>query len=80
MTAREALHALVDSLPEGLVESATQTLMELQDDPWAWALKNAPFDDEEYTEKDRAASERAWAAYKRGEFVTTAELDRLLKA
>ena len=80
VTARESLRALVDSLPDGVVEEATRLLTELRDDPWAWTLKNAPFDDEDYTEEDRAASERAWAAYKRGEFVTTAELDRLLKA
>ena len=80
MTARESLHALVDSLPEGLVESATQTLKELQEDPWAWALKNAEFDDEPYTDADRAATERAWAGYKRGEFITTVELDLLLDA
>jgi hypothetical protein len=79
VTTREALHALVDSLPEGMVEPATRTLTELRDDPWAWALKNAPLDDEEYTEEDRAASERAWAGYRRGEFLTTTELDRRIR-
>lgn len=80
MTARESLLALVDSLPDDIVEEATRVLTELRDDPWAWALRNAEFDDEPYTDADRAATERAWAGYKRGEFVTTAELDRLLKA
>ena len=80
MTARESLLALVESLPEDMVEEATRVLTEFRDDPWAWALKNAEFDDEPYTEADRAATERAWAGYERGEFLTTAELDRLLDA
>ena len=62
-----------------MVEPAVRTLTELRDDPWAWALKNAPLDDEPYTEEDRAASDDAKAGYKRGEFITTAELDRRLQ-
>ena len=78
MTARESLLALVESLPEDMVDEATRVLTEFRDDPWAWALKNAEFDDEPYTEADRAASERAEADRLAGRLVPDAEVARML--
>jgi hypothetical protein len=78
MTARESLLALVESLPEAMVEEATRVLTEMRDDPWAWALKNAEFDDEPYTKEDRAASQRAEADRIGGRLVPDEEVGRML--
>ena len=70
---RAELHRLVDELPDESVDSAGILLTRAQD-PVVAALEAAPFDDEPYTEDDRAASDEGWAAYQRDEAVKIGEL------
>lgn len=65
---RADLHRLVDELPDESVDTAGILLASVKD-PMLAALEAAPYDDEPYTDDDRAASEEGWAAYERGEGV-----------
>jgi hypothetical protein len=47
-------------------------------DPVREAIRNAPLDDEPYTEEEKAEDEKARASVKRGEAVSTEELSRLI--
>ncbi len=62
MTVKERLHHLVDVLPERELETAARVLEALHAtaDPVAWALDNAPLDDEPYTQEEQAAVEEAY--------------------
>lgn len=70
---RAELHRLVDELPEESVDPAGVLLTRAKD-PMLATLEAAPFDDEPYTGDDRTASEEGWAAYRRGEAVSVADL------
>jgi hypothetical protein len=70
---RADLHRLVDDLPDESVDAAGVLLTRARD-PMVAALEAAPFDDEPYTEDDRAASDEGWAAYQRGEAIKVGEL------
>lgn len=70
---RAELHRLVDELPEESVDAAGVLLTRAKD-PMVAALEAAPFDDEPYAGEDREASDEGWAAYRRGEAITVAEL------
>ncbi|MGH2852821.1 MAG: hypothetical protein ACRDLF_01330 [Solirubrobacteraceae bacterium] len=70
---RAELHRLVDELPDESVDAAG-VYLEHAKDPMVAALEAIPFDDEPYTDEDRAASDEGWAAYQRGEAVGIAEL------
>jgi len=70
---RAELHRLVDELPEESVDAAGVLLTRAKD-PLIATLEAAPFDDEPYSGEDRAASDDGWAAYRRGEAITVAEL------
>jgi hypothetical protein len=54
MTTKEALHRLIDAIPEWELDKARQALEPLAD-PFLLALANAPIDDEPETEEERAA-------------------------
>ncbi len=54
MSSREHAHRLIDSLPESQI-SALVGFLETIVDPATAALSNAPLDDEEETEQERAA-------------------------
>ena len=54
MTTKEALHRLIDAIPEQELDKARQALEPLAD-PFLFALANAPIDDEPETEEERAA-------------------------
>ena len=55
---RQHAHQLIDRLPESQL-SALVGLLETIVDPVAAALRDAPFDDEEETEQERAAVAQA---------------------
>ena len=67
MTTREALHALIDELPDealGLAEASLRSVRARE------LLTNAPWDDEPFTDEDAAVCDERWAAYQRGEYVS----------
>ena len=58
-TTKEALHHLVDAIPDEGLEAARQALEPLAD-PFLLALATAPIDDEPETEEERAAVAEAY--------------------
>ncbi len=78
MVTKEALHELIDALPDVLLPEAARRLAELRDDPVLLALLTAPEDDEPETEEERAAVEEARQARAQGRVVADADLDREL--
>src|SRR6266498_496745 len=74
VTTREALHRLIDELPD---EEAEQVLRALTiRDPVERSLALAPLDDEPLSDEDLAALEEARAEVARGETLSTEELRR----
>ncbi len=71
MSTREALHRLIDELPEGEVQSAWCLLDSLcaKVDPVLWAFMNAPEDDEPLTPEEIAAIEEGKADVARGDVI-----------
>jgi hypothetical protein len=80
MTSKEALHALIDQLPDDVLPAVERYLRSVQpsgtdhplpaipeDDPLWLAFQNAPDDDEPLTPEDIAAIEEAEAELARGE-------------
>jgi hypothetical protein len=61
---RQHVHELIDQLPSAQL-SAVAGLLEAMIDPVAAALRNAPIDDEPFTEEDRQAVAEAdeWSAH-----------------
>jgi hypothetical protein len=59
MTTKEALHRLVDAIPQDGLDEARRALEPLAD-PFLLALANAPIDDEPETEEERAAIAEAY--------------------
>lgn len=76
-TTKEALHHLVDAIPDDGLEAARQALEPLAD-PFLLALATAPIDDEPETEEERAAVAEAYEAIERGEVFTLEEVRREL--
>jgi hypothetical protein len=66
---REALHRLVDDLPDAILQEAENYLraLYLYPDPVERALALAPWDDEPDTEEDRRAAKDANEEWMRGE-------------
>ena len=76
---RASLHALVDALPESDLADVRQLLKTFTEaDPALRTALLAPYDDEPFTDEDRAAVEEAEAGYRRGEWVTHDEMKRQL--
>jgi hypothetical protein len=74
MTTREALHRLIDELPD---EEAEQVLRALQrPDPVRGAIDLAPEDDEPLSDDERASIREARAAVARGDVISHDELLR----
>ncbi len=69
MTTREALHHLVDALPEPALWRAERLLTALEEEEAALpaVLRDAPLDDEEETEEERAAVAEARAEITAGQ-------------
>jgi hypothetical protein len=81
MTTRQALHDLVDDLPDDLLGEAEETLARLKAhavDPLLEALRNAPVDDGPLSIEERARLDRAWEDLGRRPPIPDADLDRLL--
>jgi hypothetical protein len=81
MASKEALHRLVDELPESEVLAAERYLEYLsvaRQDSFLRALVQAPLDDEPETEDERAAVAEARGALERGEVVSDHDLRRAL--
>lgn len=77
---KQELHALVDALPESEVETARRVLNGLRAiaDPLAWALENAPLDDEPVTAEEEAAVAEALADVAAGRVYSMQEVRREL--
>ena len=77
---KDALHRLVDELPDGKLHAAREYLEYLRDmgDPFLRALREAPVDDEPTTPADIEASDEAWEAYLLGETISAEEAKREL--
>jgi predicted transcriptional regulator len=67
VTTKEALHRLVDELPETVLPEAERYLASLRDDPVPRAFIEAPEDDEPLTPEEVAAIEEGKAEIARGE-------------
>lgn len=70
MVTRDALHRLVDELPEGVLPDAARALGALHvpaADPFLQFLLNVPEDDEPLTAEDVAAIEEGESEIARGE-------------
>ncbi len=65
MKTREDLHRLVEELPEGEVQSAGRYLEYLRNlsDPLVSLLLDAPYDDEETSDREAEAAGEAWEEY-----------------
>jgi hypothetical protein len=80
MTTREALHALIDTLPDARLDAARRYLetLRLGDDPVLLALMNAADDDEPETDEERAAVAEAYEDIRGGHTVSMEEIKREL--
>jgi hypothetical protein len=81
MTTRQAVHELLDELPDELLDVAQERLAALRDDAFLRFVVTAPVvDDEPLDDEDLAALAEARAAFERGETipweVVRAELHR----
>ena len=76
MTTRDALHQLLDSLPDELLPAAEARLAALRDDPFLRFMLAAPEDDEPLDEEDLAALAEAEAEMARGETISLEEFER----
>jgi hypothetical protein len=77
MTTREALYRLVDSIPLAQLDDARKLLEPLAD-PRLTVLANAPWDDEEETDEERALVAEARADLAAGNVSTLDEVRREL--
>jgi hypothetical protein len=82
METRQALHTLVDELPEPELPTARRFLEYLRQqapDPLRLVLDAAPLDDEPVSEDDLAAIREGFEEKVRGETVSHEEVKRLLR-
>lgn len=82
MEDRQALHTLVDELPEPELRPARRYLEYLRlqpTDPLRLLLEAAPPDDEPVTEDDLAAIREGLEEHSRGETIPHEEVKRLLR-
>jgi hypothetical protein len=81
VTTREALHDLLDELPESvlsLAERSLERLKAMENDPVWQSLLNAPEDDEPTTPEDLEAIERGYQSIREGRGIPHSEVERLL--
>jgi predicted transcriptional regulator len=75
VTAKEKLLERVTKLSEAEADE-TLRLLELRDDPVVVAFRDAPMDDEPWTDEDEAATKEADADFAAGRTVTHEEIKR----
>jgi hypothetical protein len=84
VTTREALHALVDTLPEDLLAEAEDSLERLAAEraerELAWTLENAPLEDEPLSPPEIDALRRYDAGRRAGRVYTEEELVDLIRS
>lgn len=81
MTTKEEIHRIVDELPDGELLPARrflEYLRNLNEDPLARLLENAPIDDEAETSEELQAVREGRSELARGEVVPDEELWRRL--
>ncbi len=79
MTTREALHELIDQLPEEDLEWAAESLSGITVERLDEILAAAPYDDEPFTEKQRARANAAIEKFPReGGGYTTEQVRRII--
>lgn len=76
MTAKERLHALVDELSEPAAERALKLVEKEQEDPVIVAFRDAPEDDEPWTDEDEAAAAEGREDIAAGRTVSLEEIKR----
>ena len=74
MTTKERLHKLVDELSDQEAEAALVIVERRRDDPMLQALAAAPLDDEPSDADEDASADKALAAYRRVEGVSSDDL------
>jgi hypothetical protein len=84
MTTREALHALVDRVPEDSLAAAERALADIAEPRPAVSLRehleSLPYDDETLTEEELASIERGRESMRQGRGISDEELDRRLSS
>jgi hypothetical protein len=81
MASRQALHSMLDDVPEHLLPIAEVSLLrlgKLGDDPFWRALAEAAESDEALTTDDVAAIAAGWESFAGRRGITSDALDRLL--
>lgn len=76
MTAKEQLHELVDELSEPEAKRALSLVKKEREDPVIAAFRDAPEDDEPWTEEDEAAVAEGRADIAAGRTVSMEEVKR----
>ncbi len=76
MTTKERLHALIDELSEPAAKRALKLVEKEQEDPVIAAFRDAPEDDEPWTEEDEAAAAEGRADIAAGRTVSHEEIKR----
>jgi hypothetical protein len=78
---RDALHRLIDELRPEDVATAQRVLqaLNLSSDPLLTALRNAPIDDEDETDAEREAAERARREIREGNTLSHEEVKQRLR-
>lgn len=76
MTTKERLHKLVDELSEREAQRALRLVEKEREDPMIAAFRDAPEDDEPWTEEDEAAAVEGRADIAAGRTVSLEEIKR----
>jgi predicted transcriptional regulator len=76
MTTREKVHKLVDELPESQLEPVAEFIESQDEDPMITAFRDAPEDDEPWTDEDEAAAAEGRADIAAGRTVSHEEMLR----
>lgn len=76
MTTKERLHELVDELSEPEAKRALKLVEKEHEDPVIAAFRDAPEDDEPWTEEDEAAAAEGRADIAAGRTVSMEEIKR----
>lgn len=76
MTTKERLHKLVDELSESEAKRALSLVEKEREDPVIAAFRNAPEDDEPWTDEDETAAAEGRADIAAGRTISLAEIKR----